>query len=530
MLVYVNQLEMIGDEAFCKVFNSIAGWLKEQTGHHFTQEELLSGHEFSFDGKRVRTYKADAQDPKLYGILFSTPDTNVRGRQWVTEIGVRLDEGSIFFTLLLETSEISTRVVDIPVTTKPRIIKYLQENCQLAPSTIGVVVRELNDDTDNLRAFLSAIERPARNYPLVLVSPSFDGNYAVRPEALRLHLLGLAQVVVCDENMDSWKMERGLGRRYSAWGGAINIIYPPNRSGSCRNKLYLTNELDELRENSVNISFDILSRVTHFSNGMRKRRHFSPHDVRAKRAADYRVYLKKRFEQVQSSEDQSELLEEAFRQIDEHDQVVEELRSDYEKSLEASEEEALVALQEVDDKAKIIWQLESKLDSFEKSGTDTKKKGATENLLEAVHSPTPEKCLQVLEEIFPDRIKVLDSAWVSSRDSASFGNPQKLAHLLHRLATDYYDKISIGPDSEARKVFGQKEYAAQESETIRNNGDLLDKRSFKYRGEITPMLRHLKIGVADNIQETIRVHFHWDSELQLIAIGYCGPHLPISSQ
>ena len=60
----------------------------------------------------------------------------------------------------------------------------------------------------------------------------------------------------------------------------------------------------------------------------------------------------------------------------------------------------------------------------------------------------------MLQLVFPDRIEVLDSAWQSARQSVSFNNVQKLTHLLHRLATDYFERISSGPDSEARKVFG----------------------------------------------------------------------------
>ena len=54
-------------------------------------------------------------------------------------------------------------------------------------------------------------------------------------------------------------------------------------------------------------------------------------------------------------------------------------------------------------------------------------------------------------------------------------------------------------------------------------------RTFDYDGTQVEMFRHLKIGVADDPMQTIRVHFHWDGARRKIVIGYCGEHLPVSS-
>ena len=84
-------------------------------------------------------------------------------------------------------------------------------------------------------------------------------------------------------------------------------------------------------------------------------------------------------------------------------------------------------------------------------------------------------------------------------------------------------------DNEARKVFGQSEYSAKESETVMGNKAMRRKRTFDYEGEPVEMFRHLKIGVDEDVARTIRVHFHWDAEREKIVIGYCGEHLPVSS-
>lgn len=362
-----------------------------------------------------------------------------------------------------------------------------------------------------------------------MISHKFDGGTFVSPRTLQGHLLGLAQVVVVDEHMDSWLMERILGRRYSAWGGAINIIYPSFNGGPCRNKLYLIDELEDLQNSNVNINLEVLSRITHFSNGYRKRQHFSPQDVRAKRASDYRKELQERYKEAQTQESQFALLEEAFQQIEEHDAVIEDLKAEHEKELEAEQLEHLLTQEKCDEKDKEIWQLQAKIDAIEARTDGGNSAEVPVGTLDAIAFPTPEKCLQVLAESYPSRIVVLDSAWKSSRKSESFKHSQRLASLLEKLATEYFEKISSGPDSEAKKVFSPNEFSARESETVVNNDEMCRKRTFEYLGEPVEMLRHLKIGVADSVLDTIRVHFHWDNTRQKIVIGHCGPHLPIAS-
>jgi len=39
------------------------------------------------------------------------------------------------------------------------------------------------------------------------------------------------------------------------------------------------------------------------------------------------------------------------------------------------------------------------------------------------------------------------------------------------------------------------------------------------------MWQHLKIGVKDSENRTLRLHFCWDAELWQVVIGHCGKHL-----
>jgi len=131
--------------------------------------------------------------------------------------------------------------------------------------------------------------------------------------------------------------------------------------------------------------------------------------------------------------------------------------------------------------------------------------------------------LKVLNVIFPDRITVLDSAFESAEASSSFQYGEQAFDLLWRLATKYWEIIQSKGDAEARKLFGNKSYAANEKSILSKAGK--ERRTFTYRDERIQMDRHLKIGTADNAANTLRIHFEWIADEKRIVIGHCGKHL-----
>jgi hypothetical protein len=527
MLIYVNQLKIQGTDDFVSVIGAIAGWLKKSTGRHFSVRDLTSGEDFTIGRQFVRTHKADNQEPRLYSVLFSNPDNRIRGRDWVTEIGVRVNDSNIDFTIQLETKDVSTQVRDIPITTKPKVIEFVNENVSLAPATVGLDVKKLKADGEyELKAFLHEIERSERDYPLVLMSKLKVGQYSTNPWTLQKHLIGLAQVVICEE-LDSWLMTSILGKEYSTWDGAVNIIYPRRMYTYCRNKLLRSEKIEEFNNNRRQPSLEVLSIITHYSNAYKSRQHFSPHDVKAKKIADQRSLLKQRIAEGEDSDYESLFLE-AMEQIDGHDEVISNLQDEHRKQLDQIENMCLSTEEEKDDLQNENYRLQSKLDSLKAIKGNKQASIDNKTLFEAIAFPTPENLLVVLEQLFSDRVVVLDSAYKTAKQSTKFSQSPKLANMLHRLVTTYYNGISRVSDTEAKRVFTDSEYAAKESQTVRHSPELSSKRTFEYNGQMVQMFRHLKIGVADNVEQTIRVHFHWDADNQKIVIGYCGPHLPLS--
>lgn len=335
MLIYVNQFEILGRDSFSVALRTIAGWLKTVTKLHFTSDMLLSGEEFTIEKTKVRTFAACELAPAIYSILLSHPDRTVRGRQWITEIGIKYEGDITTISVLLETSDISTLVKDIPSTTRPKLVSFLLKNASLNPkTTVGLRVQKIKNNLNNFKALSFEIERSERNYPLVFVSNcKKDNQPLVDPEKLQEQLVGLAQVVCSEEEIDSWELEETLTRQYSAWDGAINIIYPSFGRGYCHSRLMRRDTLTDVTQSNENLIHHILSYITHTTNGYNKKRHFSPTDVRAKRQKDSRIQLKKRFVEISNDSDYQALAEEAFSQLEEQENVIEQLKVKYEREI-----------------------------------------------------------------------------------------------------------------------------------------------------------------------------------------------------
>lgn len=138
----------------------------------------------------------------------------------------------------------------------------------------------------------------------------------------------------------------------------------------------------------------------------------------------------------------------------------------------------------------------------------------------------PSQCLELVsEELCPDRLLVLDSAWSSAEQAKGFENGDQLFEFLWLLATRFAELKEEGfPDRVAGQVFGSS-YAPRESQTIERHKRAREERTFTYNGKVVEMWQHLKIGAKDSANRTLRIHFVWDSSLNQVVIGHCGKHL-----
>ena len=82
-----------------------------------------------------------------------------------------------------------------------------------------------------------------------------------------------------------------------------------------------------------------------------------------------------------------------------------------------------------------------------------------------------------------------------------------------------------GGDAAARKVFTPNTYSSRESNILQGTKELIRCRTFNYKGQEMPMLKHLCIGVKRNTALTLRIYFECVQDEEKIVVGWCGEHL-----
>jgi hypothetical protein len=530
MIVYCTRLWFQPNVALQAPVSVVARWLSKKTGRVVKPDHLLAGVDRTYDGgHRVRSIGAVGQFPQVLAISYSHPDSSTSGRQWFTELGLKQEDKStdVDCTVLVKTEEISARVTTPVLPSRPGVVTELVNRCALSPRTQGVSSHSLDDRSGE--AFRHVVLDPTRQHALVVLSPSADGEYLTDPGKLSSMLLGLADIVTIPPGTDTFWLARVVGKEFIPYRGAIKIIFPAGRridSGPPPTRFMTPQEALDLKAAGKQVLDELFSVVVHRSNLPLSWVHLS---LQAAKDTRIRRDLAQKREEAAKSGDLQELniyLEECVTQLEGEKKQLEGTIEALEKLNEAQE----------DRERKLMYDLDSlkhRLSDAERSGRgsagpeDDDTGEVAEAILAVVESePTPERCLKILEFLFPERVVILPSAWQSARKSGRFRYGIKLYGLLHLLLTEYWSSLCAGtPDGDARKVFGNA-YAAKESEGVANNSGARDRRTFQYGNDQVEMMKHLKIGVKDSLAETIRVHFEWFPDEQRIVIGHCGEHIP----
>ena len=541
MLVYANRLRLHGVDSELVAFKAIGGWLKEQLGFGLHPDQLLSNGEYTGtrgeQRSRLRIFGCYDGEPALCAWVLKHGDTDVRGRQWTVEVGVKKSVGTLEVSCVVKTDELSTLISSAVSASQPRVIRYILTNvasnkwdAAFPEAVPGQILRPVGRDRDSYRALLYEIQRPSRNAAIVLVSPTREGEYLIKPTALQRTLIGLAHVVHVLPGSDTWEMAEVIGRRWSAWDGAVNVLSIPSQSGGVRTRLFLPDEIHDWGEGPQRIS-QVLAWVTGNTNLARLREHVRPEGVRLLSTRRRMEKLRATAVDMKEAELRQALIEASQEAEEEQERVFEgfaEENESLENELSRFKDDLRDTQDELRRKNFEINSLKGQLSAI---GTEKSVDFDSEFWLQLIlrkGEPSPLDCLDVIEQCHGDKCTVLDSARGSARRSR-FINGRELLDRLIRLVTSYRAVLLDGGDSKARGVFGRNEYAAKESERVMANPAMRRQRTFDYHGTPVEMFRHLKIGVADDPTQTIRVHFHWDGARRKIVIGHCGEHLPVPS-
>ncbi|WP_081665933.1 hypothetical protein [Pseudogulbenkiania ferrooxidans] len=534
MLVYVNNFLFEPAQGPDQIIQFVAKWVGKRANSYVDASRLTKGiRELKLKDNSTLISRSTWSDNKerTYPFWFcaqlSHRDEKISGRRWITEIGLHQEvEGNpIECSLLLRTDEVSARVSASIQVTRPKLVGQLIQSCNPLGQTPGLKVKQLT--LESASAFLSEAERTERNYPIVILSANRDNKYPVAPERLRSILVGLADVVFIPTEEDTFAIEKLVGRRFMAFGGALNIVFPGrqgNRGFFYETVLLRSEEIADLLDSGHSIESEVLSKITHHTNLPFSWRHISLEKVGQSVLRSQLSQMIERAKTGNQSEELAEyvaLLESADQELQSKDRELERIRSNYEEK----EQEARVLEAHISSLKHTLGGLQSS-DGF---GDDVAEVLAPlRNSVVAVlnGSPSLQQVIDLIATLYSDRIVFLRTAKDSAKESdrGGFHQGAKAFELLQKLATEYWQQLASGKsDQHAKTVFGQNAYAANEASALSNDGKR--RRTFSYCGREVLMEKHLKHGVKDSLAETLRVHFEWLAYEKKIIVGHCGKHL-----
>lgn len=578
MPVYCNTLSIQKDSE-TTLRNEVAAWLNKKAAARgrYTADNLFTEGQDDYGKLTIITTPAAEHEPTTVSIVVQHPDFSVAGRRWTTEIGIQRRDDDVLFTILLEYSDLSTKVTtdNPPQTTVPGIVPKIAGSCRLNPSTIGTKVKTLTADHNTVEALRHILEEPTRRHPYIICSNDADGIPSIDVDRLQAQLVGIAQVVRIPVDADTRWLAEQLGSHVIPYLGAITIIRIPTRKRRTTKELaflYLKSRIDDLRAKHQAdggrwpdpVASMLIESVVFHSNGMAIRAHISPAQVRVKQQRDARMSLRERNDreiaqivrraaEIQrdnnaATASQAELLRLQEQYQEERALMDMEIEAQQERVEELTKRIAYLDSLiddtdgEIEDLKQRLLKADAMAEQFRTAltearavgeGVDNETRYALQDIIRSADGPnrlTPAKCLRLLALAYPERVLVLPEAYGTAEQSSDYQKPAVLLDMLSRLATKYIDAMLAGGDSKARECFTKDEYAATESETVMAKQTLRRLREITYKGQTEVMERHLRNGVENSTTHSIRVYFLWDADDQKVVIGYCGPHLPTAKR
>ena len=273
MLVYANTFWIKTPENnLGSVISSVDEWLAKKTSRSLSaRNSINAGPKRGVNGHEIDAMvSGEAEDSEyvLASIIYSHPDPQVSGRKWFTRIGARLfpKAGNTQISVVVETSDISVQSGSATVTaTRPAVVNYIIRHCGLLDDYPSEYVEHLS--IDNVNQFIAEVETPSRKHAIILISPdSFSELLLVDPLEILDQVVGLGKVFSIDNKNSGKELSLILGRRRSAWDGAVNIIYPPLQSGFTPTHLLSSNEIKRIEREEASFSRHLLYLLTHRLN------------------------------------------------------------------------------------------------------------------------------------------------------------------------------------------------------------------------------------------------------------------------
>jgi hypothetical protein len=422
-----------------------------------------------------------------------------------------------------------------PATGCPRIITDLLEANGPSVSPRDISSKPLEIDPNEATEFVShvLVDRE-RETPYLVVSPTNEGrNWMLDSSKIARLIVGAATVAKLTSPESAYRLTKALAAvglssplGCSDGGARLYVGGLAKDSRPASHPLWIRGRLEDLDDREGEVA-----RVVHQWNLLTRMPPGFFHAIEEADASSRRLAEQRESDAANASGQIRRLRESARSDEEVYVQENRRIESELEHSRAREQELEFKLLQQEEGfqeerrglLAKSIA-LELALESRNRSNDTTELQDDHRSAMGAVLNgdATPEQVLLILGVLYPSRVLVLRSAVESAEESKQFKYVDQLASLLNQMCSQYWEALTNGrPDNEARRCFGAK-YAAKEASLTKAGKE---RRTFVHNGRRIFMEQHLKIGVADNPVDTIRVHFDWVAEECRCVIGYCGPHL-----
>lgn len=443
MIIYASSLVVHANDVRGPLHREITNWLSAKVRQTLEPASLVDGYHGEFPPNslvEVAAAEANSDYPGgLIGYRLQHGDAATSGRTWTTDIGVMSTGQNARVSLVLSTHEDSRLVSPVLETTRPRIVTMIADSCRINSSTVGGSPMNLTlEDAD---AFDYRLRDPERDFPIVVVSCDRGGRYIVDATRLASLLLGIAEVVAIPPGIDTFRLEDLLTPSYSAYGGAVCMIWPRSRFGDrdlIPSQKLMTERLVTMLGKPGSVESEILAMVCHRTNPKHDRDAVTVVDVR-RISAQQQLSRAKAVGTADSEEMRG--LYEAI-DIKQRQQI-----SELEETLERTQSEVEQLRDQKDELERTCDALKLHLGAAQAPQRPQEVDSQLDHALihrAIIDEPCLEDCLKVIEMCFPNRVEILTSAWSSARDSVTFKHGRKALGLLWTLCDEFWRCLADG--------------------------------------------------------------------------------------
>jgi hypothetical protein len=461
---------------------------------------------------------ASAGETVMGSVVFSQLDRKIRGRKWVVRVGFKIEANSAVtqVSVMGATSDYNVRAGTSPAfVTRPTVVRDLVKECGLVSPSPASEVCLLTPE--KISEYVSELDNPAREYALILISPEpFSERFHAQPDDVIGQVAGMARVFAIPNKAHTQAVGEAVGKRFSAWNGAIRVLMPPLSNGYIADELILGEQLEVEKKRGKSPENHLLLLLTNRLNLSHYRHEIAPAHVRQHVLT---LRLKALSAQTQGIAAQKQRLDVMQEQMELKESEIERLKKQYDN--------AYADWEEAETRAAEIPRLKAQIDTYE--AVFEKAKGAG-NALAPIAAPITSvaDAIKAARERFGNQLAFSFNS-KSDGEKSPYEEPREVMNAFEWLATTYYEsKIGKRPcpdlDADLYSKLPGWHYAGHQKETTMKG--LSAWYQCLWQGRKLWIKEHLKGGATRSRrpEESIRIAFAWEPDAEKVVIGFLGQH------